>query len=214
MLYQLDENEIWFPSPENADPDGLLAVGGDLSAERLTFAYSWGIFPWFSQETPILWYSPHKRFVIFPERLKISKSMQKILRSKLFEISYDQSFNEVIQACAKMQRKNQEGTWITGDMQEAYKNLHQSGTAHSVEVWMGGELVGGLYGVVVGKVFCGESMFSKVSNASKAALIWLCQSKGFKMIDCQFYTAHLKSLGAEFITRKDYLSILQDETST
>ena len=214
MFYQLSETDIWFPKPENAEPDGLLAVGGDLSAERLILAYSWGIFPWFSDESPILWYSPHERFVIFPERLNISKSMQKVMRSGIFRITWDQSFAGVINACATATRKDQNGTWITENMQRAYQILHELGIAHSVEVWMSNRLVGGLYGVVIGNVFCGESMFSTVNNASKAALIWLCSNMDFKMIDCQFYTAHLESLGAEFIPRKEYLSILQQETAT
>lgn len=209
MLYKLDEHDTWFPPAEHAEPDGLLAVGGDLSVERLMAAYSCGIFPWYSEETPILWYSPHERFVIFPARLKISKSMRQILRSGKFRVTYDLAFDHVIEACSKMKRNEQAGTWITGDMQLAYKDLHRYGTAHSVEVWMGSELVGGLYGVVIGRVFCGESMFSKVSNASKTALIWLCQNKNFEIIDCQLYTAHLESLGAEFITRDEYLNILQ-----
>ena len=214
MRYQLSETDIWFPKPENAEPDGLLAVGGDLSAERLILAYSWGIFPWFSDESPILWYSPHERFVIFPERLSISKSMQKVMKSGIFKITWDQSFAGVINACATATRKDQNGTWITENMQRAYQILHELGIAHSVEVWMSNRLVGGLYGVVIGNVFCGESMFSMVSNASKAALIWLCSNMDFKMIDCQFYTAHLESLGAEFITRKEYLGILQQEAAT
>ena len=211
MLYKLDDHDIWFPQPENAEPDGLLAVGGDLSPDRLVLAYSWGIFPWFSDESPILWYSPHERFVIFPDHLKISKSMNQVLSSGVFKITYDQSFNDVIKACAKIERKEQNGTWITNDMQKAYMALHQLGIAHSVEVWKQDELVGGLYGVVIGKVFCGESMFSTVSNASKAALIWLCRTMNFKMIDCQFHTPHLESMGAKFITRKEYLRILQHE---
>lgn len=209
MIYQLDEQDIWFPEPENAEPDGLLAAGGDLSAERLLVAYSRGIFPWFFDDTPILWYSPHKRFVFFPANVIVSKSMQQVLRSGVFKITYDQAFHEVIALCAEIDRKGQEGTWITHDMQHAYLNLHRLGYAHSVEVWKNDELAGGLYGIVSGKVFCGESMFSKISNASKAALIWLCRSKNFDMIDCQFHTPHLESLGAGYISRKEYLAILQ-----
>lgn len=208
MVYQLTENDIWFPHPKEADADGLLAVGGDLSAERLLLAYSWGIFPWFSAESPILWYAPHKRFVIFPEHLKISKSMHRIIKAGIFDVSYDQAFDRVITSCAGITRKDQDGTWITAGMQDAYKDLHRKGIAHSVEVWQNGELAGGLYGVAIGEVFCGESMFSKVSNASKAALIWLCRNMSFKMIDCQFHTAHLESMGAEFIAQKGYLRIL------
>ena len=209
MLYKLDDHDIWFPPPENAEPDGLLAIGGDLSPERLILAYSWGIFPWFSDDSPILWYSPHERFVIFPDHLKISKSMKQVLRSGMFKVTFDHSFSEVIKACAKVKRKDQDGTWITRDMEEAYIGLHHLGIAHSVEVWRQDELVGGLYGVVIGNVFCGESMFSLVSNASKVALIGLCRTMKFKMIDCQSHTKHLESMGAEFITRKEYLRILQ-----
>lgn len=209
MIYQLDDEDIWFPPPGNAEPDGLLAVGGDLSAERLMLAYHWGIFPWYSDETPILWYSPHERFVIFPDRVRISKSMRQVLRKGIFTITFNEAFEEVIGACASSERAGQNGTWITDDMQQAYIRLHKLGFAHSVEVWSGNTLVGGLYGVSVGNVFCGESMFSLMSNASKAALIWLCSGKPFEMIDCQFHTAHLESLGAEFISREDYLAILQ-----
>ncbi|HXI01039.1 MAG TPA: leucyl/phenylalanyl-tRNA--protein transferase [Sphingobacteriaceae bacterium] len=209
MIYQLEE-QLWFPQPDEAEEDGLLAVGGDLSVERLLLAYSQGIFPWFSDETPILWYSPHNRFVIFPDHLHVSKSMQQVLRSGIFRITNDQAFDHVIMSCAKIDRKEQEGTWITKQMQQAYIALHKIGYAHSVEVWKGDALVGGLYGVVIGNVFCGESMFSKVNNASKAAIIWLCKNKGFAMIDCQFHTLHLESLGAEFISRKEYMSTLQD----
>ncbi|HEY1024863.1 MAG TPA: leucyl/phenylalanyl-tRNA--protein transferase [Sphingobacteriaceae bacterium] len=209
MIYQLDDEDIWFPSPANAEQDGLLAVGGDLSSERLMLAYHWGIFPWYSDETPILWYSPHERFVIFPERIRVSKSMRQVLRKGIFTITFNEAFEEVIGACATSERADQNGTWITDDMQQAYVRLHKLGFAHSVEVWSGNALVGGLYGVAVGKVFCGESMFSRMSNASKAALIWLCTGKRFEMIDCQFHTAHLESLGAEFISREEYLAILQ-----
>lgn len=211
MVYQLSESEIWFPKPELADDDGLLAVGGDLSPKRLMLAYQHGIFPWYSDETPILWYSPHERFVLFPERLKISSSMKKIMNSNLFQITFNKAFAEVIQSCAQIKREGDPGTWITDDMKEAYITLNKLGYAHSVEVWQNGELAGGLYGVAVNQVFCGESMFSKVSNASKSALIWLCQNLSFKMIDCQVHTDHLESLGAEFISREDYLKFLTGE---
>ncbi|HEY0899295.1 MAG TPA: leucyl/phenylalanyl-tRNA--protein transferase [Sphingobacteriaceae bacterium] len=210
MVYYLDEDRIWFPPPENAELDGLLAIGGDLSAERLQLAYHWGIFPWYSDETPILWYSPHERFVLFPSKVRISKSMKQVMKRPVFRFTYDQAFAEVIAACSVAPRPGQDGTWITADMQSAYNKLHRLGIAHSVEVWHQDQLVGGLYGIVVNKVFCGESMFSKMSNASKAALIWLCQNKDFEMIDCQFHTSHLESMGAGFISRKDYLSILQN----
>ena len=208
MIFELSEDELWFPEPELADDDGLLAIGGDLSAERLVLAYESGIFPWFSEDTPILWYAPHKRFVLFPDQLKVSKSMHKLLISKKFRITFDTAFPEVIKACASISREDQDGTWITGDMQLAYINLFRLGIAHSVEVWENDQLAGGLYGIHINSVFCGESMFSKVSNASKVALVWLCQNKNFKLIDCQVHTSHLESLGARFISMKEYLDFL------
>jgi leucyl/phenylalanyl-tRNA--protein transferase len=208
MFYQLSDTEIWFPKPELADPDGLLAVGGDLSAERLMLAYHHGIFPWYSDETPILWYSPHERFVLFPEKLKISSSMKKIIKSDRFKITLNAAFDQVIEVCANISRQGEHGTWITSEMKAAYMALNRLGYAHSAEVWENGVLVGGLYGVIVNSVFCGESMFSKASNASKAALIWLCQNMSYSMIDCQVYTPHLASLGAELISRNDYLRFL------
>lgn len=210
MVYQLSENKIWFPKPELADEDGLLAIGGDLSAERLVLAYQNGIFPWYSDESPVLWYAPHERFVLFPEKVKISSTMSKLLKTGKFRITFDQAFPEVIRCCANIPREDQPGTWITGDMQDAYINLFQLGYAHSVEVWENDLLVGGLYGLQINRIFCGESMFSRVSNASKAALIYLCQNKDFTLIDCQVYTSHLESLGAEFISRNRYLDYLKD----
>ena len=209
MIFRLDKRII-FPNPTLADDDGLLAVGGDLSSHRLLLAYQNGIFPWYNDDTPILWYSPHERFVLFPDELRISKSMQQVLRSGRFKVTYDQNFAEVIDACSTVGRKDQDGTWITADMKNAYIRLHNEGHAHSVEVWEDGKLVGGLYGVQIGKVFCGESMFSKVSNASKAALISLCSAADYKLIDCQVYTEHLESLGARMINREEYLRILQN----
>ena len=208
MIFTLHEGDISFPNPELAEEDGLLAAGGDLAPERLILAYHQGVFPWYSDETPILWYSPHQRFVLFPDRIKMSKSMSRLMNSGLFIFTYDQDFENVIRSCAGILRKDQPGTWINPDMQEAYIQLHHAGIAHSVEVWKDGELVGGLYGVSVNNVFCGESMFSKVSNASKAALIWFCRNKNYKMIDCQVETEHLLRLGAEFISRKEYMYIL------
>ncbi|MES3019131.1 MAG: leucyl/phenylalanyl-tRNA--protein transferase [Bacteroidota bacterium] len=208
MFYQLSDTEIWFPNPELADEDGLLAVGGDLSPERLILAYRHGIFPWYSDESPILWYSPHDRFVLFPDRLKVSSSMDKVIKSGKFNATFDSAFDVVIEACSSIPRNGEAGTWITPEMKKAYIHLHRLGVAHSVEVWENDVLVGGLYGVIVNDVFCGESMFSKVSNASKAALIWLCRNKDFSMIDCQVYTNHLESLGAELISRQEYLTYL------
>jgi leucyl/phenylalanyl-tRNA--protein transferase len=208
MIFQLSESELWFPEPKLAEEDGLLAIGGDLSAERLVLAYQSGIFPWFSDDTPILWYAPHKRFVLLPDCLKVSKSMQKLLNIEKFKITFDTAFPEVIKACASISREDQDGTWITSSMQLAYIELFRLGIAHSVEVWENDQLAGGLYGIHMNSVFCGESMFSKVSNASKAALIWLCQNKTYKLIDCQVHTSHLESLGAGFISMEEYLDFL------
>jgi leucyl/phenylalanyl-tRNA---protein transferase len=213
VIFKLEKNRLLFPSPELAEEDGLLAVGGDLSVARLKLAYSMGIFPWYSEETPILWYSPHKRFVIFPEKLKVSKTMRKVLRSNVFSLTENMAFEAVIDCCAAMKREGQEGTWILPEMREAYVSLHQDGCAHSIEVWQGDELVGGLYGVLSGTAFCGESMFSKVSNASKVALIYLCRTRNYSMIDCQLHTPHLESMGGEFISRELYMKYLRPQLS-
>jgi leucyl/phenylalanyl-tRNA--protein transferase len=207
MIFRLDER-LLFPDPALAEPDGLLAVGGDLSTGRLVLAYQNGIFPWYSDDEPILWYSPHERFVLYPHELKVSKSMKKVLRPGIFKVTFNQSFNEVVNACSSVSREGQDGTWITNDMKAAYARLHVKGYAHSVEVWRGGQLVGGLYGVEAGGVFCGESMFSLVSNASKTALIWLCHTGKYQLIDCQVYTEHLASMGACMISREEYIAIL------
>jgi len=209
MIFRLDKRII-FPNPSLAEEDGLLAVGGDLSTNRLLLAYQNGIFPWYNDDTPILWYSPHERFVLFPNELKVSKSMRQVLKSDRFRVTLDQNFAEVIDACSSAGRKGQDGTWITDDMKRAYIRLHKEGHARSVEVWKDEKLVGGLYGVQVGEVFCGESMFSKVSNASKVALISLCNTDKYKLIDCQVYTEHLESMGARMISREEYLRILQN----
>lgn len=208
MVFRLDETEISFPDPALAEEDGLLAVGGDLSINRLLLAYHHGIFPWFSEDDPICWYSPHERCVIYPGDIRISKSMAKVLKDQGFKITFNEAFPDVIRNCAMVGRKDQPGTWITSEMQEAYIALHEYGYAKSVEVWKDGQLCGGLYGVQVGDVFCGESMFSLVSNASKAALIWLCQANEFKLIDCQLPNDHLMSLGAVMIGRDEYYTLL------
>ncbi len=210
MFFQLPDHEIVFPDPALAEDDGLLAIGGDLSLDRLLLAYSNGIFPWFSEGEPIFWYSPHQRCVIFPDRILVSKSMKKVLRNEIFTITVDTAFEEVILNCAKTPRKGQDGTWITDEMQAAYINLHKKGYAHSVEVWQDDQLVGGLYGLKVNRVFCGESMFSKVSNASKAATIYLSKLN-VDLIDCQMPNDHLMSLGAEMIDRAHYMELLQAE---
>ncbi|SDR92729.1 leucyl/phenylalanyl-tRNA--protein transferase [Mucilaginibacter mallensis] len=208
MIFRLDER-LLFPEPALAEEDGLLAVGGDLSTKRLLLAYQNGIFPWYSDDSPILWYSPHERFVLFPDELKVSKSMRQVLRSGKFTISMNKAFSDVIEACSVVERIGQDGTWITEDMKAAYKQLHAEDYAHSVEVWEQGSLVGGFYGVQVGHVFCGESMFSRVSNASKTALIWLCNSGLYKLIDCQVHTEHLESMGARMIPREEYMALLR-----
>ncbi|RZL30187.1 MAG: leucyl/phenylalanyl-tRNA--protein transferase [Pedobacter sp.] len=210
MFFQLLEDDYSFPDPSLAEADGLLAIGGDLSVDRLLSAYSNGIFPWFSEGDPILWYAPHERCVIYPDKIKVSKSMKKILSANTFEITVDKAFEDVIINCANTPRKDQDGTWITNDMQQAYTNLHQQGYAHSVEVWLDGTLVGGLYGLKMNRVFCGESMFSHVSNASKAALIYLSKLN-IDLIDCQLPNDHLISLGAEMIDMDKYLDILRKD---
>ncbi|SMC68539.1 leucyl/phenylalanyl-tRNA--protein transferase [Pedobacter africanus] len=209
MVFKLDDTEIVFPDPALADPDGLLAIGGDLRPERLMLAYNNGIFPWFSEGDPICWYAPRERCVIFPDRVVVSKSMSRLLKNNTFRVTYDQAFAAVISNCAQIGRKDQDGTWITGEMQKAYIELHRRGYAHSVEVWQEETLVGGLYGVHINQVFCGESMFSKASNASKYALISLCRQERFKMIDCQLPNDHLMSLGAEMIGSASYLNWLK-----
>jgi leucyl/phenylalanyl-tRNA--protein transferase len=209
MIFRLDKR-LLFPDVALAEEDGLLAVGGDLSTGRLLLAYQNGIFPWYNDDTPILWYSPHERFVLFPDELKISKSMRQILRSDKFTITCNQCFEKVIEACSAIKREGQDGTWITNDMQNAYIRLHHEGHAHSIEVWEQGQLVGGLYGVQIGSVFCGESMFSLTSNASKVSLINLCNSGDYTLIDCQVHTEHLESLGARMVRRKEYMDMLQN----
>lgn len=212
--------ELFFPPVKYADEFGLLAIGGDLSVERLILAYKRGIFPWYNQGEPICWYSPNPRMVLFPEELKISKSMKQVLLKKEFKVTFNQHFEEVIANCKTIFRKNQEGTWITDEMQKAYNNLHQLGIAKSVEVWQhfgsnqyDKKLVGGLYGIDLGTVFCGESMFSKVNNASKIAFISMVQKlkkEQYKLIDCQVYNNHLASLGAKEISREEFLKYLKD----
>lgn len=211
MPYLLDEAQLAFPHPRLADEDGLLAIGGDLSEERLLLAYQNGIFPWYDEDTPILWYSPHERFVIRKGNLKISKSMRQVIRSKRFQVTYNQAFEQVIDQCARIVREGQQGTWILPEMKAAYISLHEHGYAHSVEVWEQDQLVGGLYGVKIGNVFGGESMFSKVSNASKVALISLAEDFGISLIDCQVHSAHLESMGATLIPQEEFLAIIQQQ---
>jgi len=205
----LDEN-IWFPPLEDALEDGLIAMGGDLSTERLIKAYQEGIFPWFEGETP-LWWSPNPRFVIYPANLKVSATMKQVIKRQEFEFKTNTAFDQVIANCKKIKRAGQQGTWITPAVEKAYNILHQLGIAHSAEAWKGGTLVGGLYGIKMGKLFFGESMFSNQSNASKFAFISYVkqlEAEGIVLIDCQVYTEHLESLGAEMITREAFKSIL------
>lgn len=214
-MYKLTKNII-FPHPKFADEKGLLAFGGDLNLERLKVAYENGIFPWYEEGQPILWWSPDPRMVLFPENLKVSKSMKKLFKDKAFKVTYNKDFEYVIRKCADINRKRQDGTWITEEMTTSYIKLHEAGVAKSVEVWQGEEIVGGLYGILLKdkKVFCGESMFTEVDNASKYGFITLVKNmekNGVRLIDCQVYTKHLESLGAEEISRHNFLTILNSK---
>jgi len=200
---------ITFPGYDCTSEEGVIALGGDLSVERLTHAYKNGIFPWFSDNDPIVWYCPFERMVLFPTEIKISKSMHKIINNNEFTITENTAFEAVIYNCKNIDRKDGFGTWITNDMEQAYINLHKKGIAKSIEVWLKDELVGGLYGVEINHIFCGESMFSKVSNASKLAFMHLAKNKNYKLIDCQIHNEHLASLGAREIDRSLFLSILK-----
>ena len=209
-MYHLSE-ELRFPSPHLATKEGIVAVGGDLRPQRVLLAYKKGIFPWFEQDDFLIWWSPDPRMVLFPDQLRISKSMRSLLRKQPYEITFNKAFNEVVKSCAKVKRFGQTGTGITPGLMEVYESLHEQGHARSVEVWDGAELVGGLYGIDVGEVFCGESMFSKASNSSKLALIYLTRElkkNKYKLIDCQVPTAHLASMGASPIPRKEFLRYL------
>tara|TARA_B110001452_G_scaffold65508_1_gene52337 strand:- start:1630 stop:2271 length:642 start_codon:yes stop_codon:yes gene_type:complete len=200
---------IEFPPLSEANNDGLLAVGGDLSSKRVLLAYQSGIFPWYEANQPLLWWAPNPRFVLYPSKLKVSKSSKRLLKSKKFEVSVNRNFKDVILACAKVKRQSQSGTWITDKMIDVYCELHQMGFAKSVEVWLDNKLVGGLYGVQFNEdLFCGESMFSYVSNASKIGFISFIQMSDFKLIDCQVHSSHLESLGAEKINRSDFMQHL------
>jgi leucyl/phenylalanyl-tRNA--protein transferase len=208
------DDRLVFPPVEMANSEGLLAVGGDLSPERLILAYTNGIFPWFNEDSLILWWSPDPRMVLYPDRVKVTKSMRNTLKRGIFKVTKDQAFEAVIDACARAPRPLQNGTWITEKMKSAYIVLHHKGIAHSYEVWEGDQLAGGLYGIDLGHVFCGESMFSSSDNASKSALIHLCgelEDKNYHLIDCQLHTPHLERLGAELISRDSYLRLLKGE---
>jgi len=209
-------NQIAFPSHSEADKNGLLAIGGDLSTARLIHAYNNGIFPWYNENEPLLWWTPDPRMVLYPKELRVSKSMKAVLKKQLFTITFNTAFERVIQQCAQIKRNDQDDTWITNDMTKAYIELHKKGIATSVEVWQDEKLVGGLYGIDLKdkKVYCGESMFSIISNASKAAFITLVRelkTKGYSLIDCQMHTTHLESLGAREIPREEFLKHLNKE---
>ena len=205
---------IWFPNHDESNKDGLIAVGGDLSVERLIHAYHLGIFPWFNEGQPLLWWSPDPRMILLPESFKVSKSLKKTILSNKYKITLNTSFEEVINCCSKIKRKGQQGTWITKNMINAYLQLHKKGYAQSIEVWSGDQLVGGLYGIDLKEknIFCGESMFSKKNDASKIAFYYLVkkiQAKKYKLVDCQMYTQHLESLGAQEIPRNEFLKYLK-----
>lgn len=209
-MHQLSSEHI-FPSALSANNDGIVAIGGDLDPKRILQAYKQGIFPWFESDDYLVWWSPDPRMVLFPAKLKISKSTKKILKDGSFNVTFNQSFDQVVECCASVKRFGQNGTWITEGLKKAYNLLHKEGHAFSVEVWKDFELVGGLYGIDLGDVFCGESMFSKENNASKIGFIHLIKEltkNGYKLIDCQVPSAHLKSLGAEEISREQFLNFL------
>lgn len=208
--------DLYFPEVATAHPSGIIAFGGDLSTERLLLAYTSGIFPWFEDGEEITWFAPERRMVLFLNSVRITKSTRNILNKQLFKITYNTAFKEVITSCQQIKRSGQLGTWITDEMMEAYLKLHELGYAKSVEVWQNNELVGGLYGMDLGHIFCGESMFSKVSNASKIAFIHLAQklkSENYQIIDCQVYNDYLESLGCEEIPRDVFMKILNKEVS-
>jgi len=216
QIYWVADNRIAsdFPTVDRAlpDPDGLLAIGGDLAPQRILNAYRRGIFPWYSEGQPILWWSPDPRCVLYPGRIRTSRSLRKSMRNKGFRITCDRTFGDVINACAAP-RQGIRDTWITRDIREAYQHLHDMGYGHSVECWQNGKLVGGLYGLAIGRVFFGESMFSRVSDASKAALVWLSARLAdyeFRLIDCQVDSAHLRRLGAELIPRQSFIRGLNE----
>ncbi|HXH72481.1 MAG TPA: leucyl/phenylalanyl-tRNA--protein transferase [Mariprofundaceae bacterium] len=203
---------IEFPDPKQADPDGLLAIGGNLAPETLLAAYRKGIFPWYAEEQPILWWAPDPRMVLFPADFHASRRLRRRLTQACFRFSWDKAFDDVIRICATIPRRGQDGTWILPEMLEAYRELHRLGHAHSVEVWRGEELIGGLYGVLQDKVFFAESMFSRKPDGSKMALAKLVEralAEGWRLIDCQFHTEHLASLGAHTISRRQFMELLE-----
>jgi leucyl/phenylalanyl-tRNA--protein transferase len=212
VIWRLAEHHYDFPPPEEAEPSGLLAVGGDLHPTRVLEAYRTGVFPWFSEGQPILWWSPDPRAVLDISALRVRRSLRKKLRQQPYRITLDQAFDKVVHRCAQVPRPGQDGTWITSAMERTYADLHRAGHAHSAEAWVGERLVGGLYGVAVGPVFCGESMFADASDASKIAFVWLVRQLarwGFTTIDCQMRTEHLERFGARDVPRAEFLSTLR-----
>lgn len=209
--YQLTD-DLHFPPISEAAEDGCVAIGGDLSPERLMLGYRSGIFPWFNDDEPIMWYSPNPRFVLFSEKLYVSRSMRSFMKKEEYKVTFNENFKGVIDACQKTKREGQDGTWITEEMRDAYLKMHELGYAKSVEVWRGEELVGGIYGIDLGNVFCGESMFSTASNASKVGLIAFIQKfqqEGGLLFDCQAHTTHMESMGAEMIPREEFMTYLK-----
>jgi leucyl/phenylalanyl-tRNA--protein transferase len=207
----LVSDELFFPPVEHSNAEGILAMGGDLNPERLILAYKSGIFPWFNRGEPVIWWSPNPRMVLFLDEFTPSKSMRNILNRNIFEVTFNQNFREVLFNCKSIKREGQDGTWITDDMAEAYSKLHDLGIAKSVEVWQNGILVGGLYGIDLGHVFCGESMFATVSNASKVAFVALVnqlKASNYSLLDCQVYNEHLESLGCREIERDIFIKII------
>ncbi|NOY25199.1 MAG: leucyl/phenylalanyl-tRNA--protein transferase [Oligoflexia bacterium] len=210
-VYRIPDEHI-FPRPSLAEPDGLLGIGGDLHPRRLLLGYANGIFPWYSQGQPILWFSPDPRYVLFPDQLKVQRSLKKIVRRGDYRVTLDTAFADVVRGCKERQRPGQAGTWITDDMEQAYNQLHAAGFAHSVESWSQDKLVGGLYGIGLGKLFSGESMFALAPNASKVAFVWLVRQLhawDYGVIDCQVHTRHLERFGANYLSRGRYLDLIK-----
>ena len=209
-MVRLGDDHI-FPSPRSANEHGVVAYGGDLNPNRITQAYKQGIFPWFESDDNLLWWSPNPRMILYPEKIKISKSLKLVIKKNTFKVTFNKDFEEVIESCSNIKRLGQKGTWITSGLKESFLHLHEKGLAMSVEVWKDSKIVGGLYGLDLGNVFCGESMFSKSSNASKVALVYLSselRKNNYKFIDCQIPTEHLKSMGGEEVSRDDFLKLL------
>lgn len=209
--------ELFFPPVDEASYEGILAIGGDLSIDRLLLAYSNGIFPWFNEDEPILWWAPPERMVVVPSFYKVSKSIRNLLNQNKFSVTFNQNFKEVILGCQQIERPGQDGTWLSDDFVKSYTKLHEMGIAKSVEVWQNEALVGGLYGVDLGHIFCGESMFSKVSNASKIAFVTLIEylkENNYKLLDCQVHNDHLEKLGAFEISRETFMKVLKSEAIT